>query len=288
MAKTTQKLFPLFVLLLFMFGCAQQAVSPGSTDSNQDLETDGSCLLDTDGDGINNCDDNDIDGDGILNDADADDDGDGCYDTDDPNSLNPDIGCRNNPNDEVDEECKTEGEWVTLAEYDDDENQVTDDSINECLTERSFDQTVRIRVKWCADHKDALILQAGILTLKSFGTGLGDVGGFPNLHGDCNTDKARVSIIRDGVDEEVVDWDLPAFAPFRLGIENIDYSQPTRLTNIHKWLGPVAISYANANNNMGPGGQIHVLRVRDVQGGAHSYGVEFLYHFNEIQTGLFE
>jgi len=298
MRKNIRFLAILATMLGFSFGFFACGKKPLSTDKSTDKST-----IDTDGDGIPDINDpypNDPTRPGKGGNG----DGTGTTDQEDP----------------VKTECKNDGEWVTVV----DSGTVSQD-IKNCLTEKSFDESIEVRVYWCADDKDILLITGGIMSIRTVSTGLGQIGAFAGMHSDCSRfskdgaslkDNALVFVKKDSP-ETKMEWKHPGILAFNLDLPNIDPNSPTRITDIEQatsdrltgifgallngmFLGialpwsfpgiitPVTINYSNANNNFGPGNLSHMFFVNDPWSGPWIYGIKFKYSYNTIKTGTYE
>lgn len=275
-------------LLMFATGCSSPQ-GPGKLGSGNSADlSNPECKLDTDGDNLPNCQDEDADGDGQINSVDTDDDGDGCKDDKDAAPMDPASGCSVGGADEVPikDECKTSGEWVPLINADG----TTGKNLSDCLKARTFDETIDVEVFWCSDHQDALILSGTLMYFRSYSKGRGDIGAFAGMHSECANeykDKAIVKIVRNGQTKTTI-WYQPAFSAINLDIPDLDPSSATGIPeNPTQLVGRNSLQYFPVNNNLGPGALTHILRFEDTNRGSETYGVSIKYQFNRRQVGTY-
>ncbi len=261
-------------------------------------------------------DDDDDDND---DDSGKDTDGDGCPDYLDYAPDNPEIGCtkpddENKPGD-IAIECVTEDEglWVDLIICPEDDNTescyknpVLND-FEECLEDRVFDESIKVTVKWCTDHKDGLKIVGDSVAIQSFGEYHGDVGAFagmykggvtgstscPKNHEDGKNyqDRAYVTVQYEGGKPLQYTWQHPGLTFFTINAHEIDAAQPTHIvfdSDSVQIDGRSTISYTQVANFIGATATQHLFKIIDVTGGgADVYGINFTYKYNKVKKGAY-
>jgi hypothetical protein len=148
------------------------------------------CNVDTDGNGVSNCEDSDIDGDGTPNDEDPDDDGDGIGDGSDPRPQvpsNPDPSTVDTDGDGVtnDEDKDTDGDGVPDDEDpDDDGDGIPDDEDPDPKVPNENEGSTYLVATVETEERGLVQNESGVVMGQCLGKDDGPFGGGPVVNGE--------------------------------------------------------------------------------------------------------